>query len=292
MRRARDLRTPVWLTELSWPAAEGKVRGGTLGFETTDAGQARRLRAALRLLGERRRTLRIGKVVWYTWLSEEGGAQLLRVVGAAAAARRAAAQRAGAAGVPGGGAAAEQAPDAANVNPAGKGVGFHRHFFSIGRGRAAVLHLCRWERHNHSSGGTSRGPMLRKCRLIGAPSHLGPPSMRGFLRRNRHAAQSTTRRSTRVQLARRPLPAEPRGPLESRGPQGGARRGVAEQRRGAPRGPPRRRARPGGRRRRRSPAARPRRRPATGHAGGHRLEHRQAEALVVARAARRPRAPA
>ena len=74
MRRARDLRTPVWLTELSWPAAEGKVRGGTLGFETTDAGQARRLRAALRLLGERRRTLRIGKVVWYTWLSEEGGA--------------------------------------------------------------------------------------------------------------------------------------------------------------------------------------------------------------------------
>ena len=37
-------------------------------------GPGRRLRAALRLLGERRRTLRIGKVVWYTWLSEEGGA--------------------------------------------------------------------------------------------------------------------------------------------------------------------------------------------------------------------------
>ena len=74
MRRAGDLRTPVWLTELSWPAAAGKVRGGTLGFETTDRGQASRLRAALRLLAERRRTLRIGKVVWYTWLSEEGGA--------------------------------------------------------------------------------------------------------------------------------------------------------------------------------------------------------------------------
>src|SRR5918992_2206988 len=40
MRRAGDLRRPVWVTELSWPAALGKTRN-TRGFETTDAGQAR-----------------------------------------------------------------------------------------------------------------------------------------------------------------------------------------------------------------------------------------------------------
>jgi hypothetical protein len=72
MRRARDRSTPVWVTELSWPAAEGRV-DGTIGFETTDAGQASRLRSALRLLARERRRLGIGKVFWYTWLSAEGG---------------------------------------------------------------------------------------------------------------------------------------------------------------------------------------------------------------------------
>jgi len=70
MRRHRDPRLPVWITELSWPAARGK--GAQHGdFETTEAGQARRLAASLPLLAAARRELRIERVYWYTWLSVE-----------------------------------------------------------------------------------------------------------------------------------------------------------------------------------------------------------------------------
>ena len=72
MRRHGDRRKPVWLTELSWPASAGKTRGAP-GFVTTERGQASRLRKALRLLATARKRLRIQRVVWYTWLSEEGG---------------------------------------------------------------------------------------------------------------------------------------------------------------------------------------------------------------------------
>src|SRR5918992_90967 len=71
MRRFRDGRKPVWITELSWPAAKGKTRG-TAGFETTDKGQAQRLREGLRRLARARKRLRIERVYWYTWLSREG----------------------------------------------------------------------------------------------------------------------------------------------------------------------------------------------------------------------------
>jgi len=71
MRRHRDGRKPIWITELSWPAAKGKTRT-TTGFETTDRGQARRLSEGLRLLAKARKRLRIQRVLWYTWLSREG----------------------------------------------------------------------------------------------------------------------------------------------------------------------------------------------------------------------------
>src|SRR3954469_2695450 len=71
MRRFHDGRRPVWLTELSWPASQGKT-GGVQGFITTERGQARRLRLALSLLARDRKRLRIGRGVWYTWLSREG----------------------------------------------------------------------------------------------------------------------------------------------------------------------------------------------------------------------------
>jgi hypothetical protein len=71
MRRARDGRRPVWLTELSWPASKGKT-GGAPGFVTTESGQASRLKRALSLLVKSRKRLRIERVVWYTWLSREG----------------------------------------------------------------------------------------------------------------------------------------------------------------------------------------------------------------------------
>jgi hypothetical protein len=71
MRRSHDGRKPVWLTELSWPASKGKTAGAP-GFVTTERGQASRLRLALQLLVKARERLKIQRVVWYTWLSEEG----------------------------------------------------------------------------------------------------------------------------------------------------------------------------------------------------------------------------
>jgi hypothetical protein len=77
MRRRGDGRLPVWITELSWPAANtrsarDKVRK-RFGFEATPAQQAVRLARALRLLSAARMRLRIGHVNWYTWLSSEAG---------------------------------------------------------------------------------------------------------------------------------------------------------------------------------------------------------------------------
>jgi hypothetical protein len=71
MRPRGDARMPVWVTELSWPAAVGKTKT-TAGFETTDGGQAKRLAAGIALLASERVKLRIGRVYWYTWLSAEG----------------------------------------------------------------------------------------------------------------------------------------------------------------------------------------------------------------------------
>jgi polysaccharide biosynthesis protein PslG len=70
MKRYGDRRKPLWVTELSWPAALGKL--DPHGFETTEKGQAKRLRRGLELLAANRRRLRIGRVYWYTWLSLEG----------------------------------------------------------------------------------------------------------------------------------------------------------------------------------------------------------------------------
>jgi hypothetical protein len=70
MKRYGDRRKPLWVTELSWPAALGKL--DPHGFETTEKGQAQRLRRGLELLARNRRSLRIGRVYWYTWLSLEG----------------------------------------------------------------------------------------------------------------------------------------------------------------------------------------------------------------------------
>lgn len=72
MSRAHDRARTVWITELSWPAAKGKTHG-IPGFDTTDRGQAARLRQGIELLAHDRRALKIGRVYWYTWLSAEGG---------------------------------------------------------------------------------------------------------------------------------------------------------------------------------------------------------------------------
>src|SRR4051812_32364018 len=71
MKRRGDDKLPIWITELSWPAAQGKTVQHQ-DFETTDRGQADRLKVGLPMLADQRRKLRVGRVYWYTWLSNEG----------------------------------------------------------------------------------------------------------------------------------------------------------------------------------------------------------------------------
>jgi hypothetical protein len=72
MRKHGDRKVPIWVTELSWPAAKGKVPN-PVGFEVGDKGQAAKLGAALVRLKAARSRLGIGRVFWYTWLSAERG---------------------------------------------------------------------------------------------------------------------------------------------------------------------------------------------------------------------------
>ena len=70
MARHGDGRRPLIISELSWPSARGKTRT-TSRFETTEEGQATRLRQVYRLLLRDRRRLRLERVLWYTWLSAD-----------------------------------------------------------------------------------------------------------------------------------------------------------------------------------------------------------------------------
>jgi hypothetical protein len=60
---------PIWLTELTWSSAKGKKKKLTQNWETTEAGQARRLTQAYRLFVRARRALRLQRIYWYTWVT-------------------------------------------------------------------------------------------------------------------------------------------------------------------------------------------------------------------------------
>jgi hypothetical protein len=62
-------RKPIWLTELTWSSAKGKKAMLTKNWETTEAGQALRLRQAYRLLVRARHALLLQRIYWYTWVS-------------------------------------------------------------------------------------------------------------------------------------------------------------------------------------------------------------------------------
>jgi len=74
MRKHGDGGLPIWITELSWPAAKGKPVPRPIGIEVNERGQQWRLAVALRQLARIRVRQRIGGVFWYTWLSTEAGA--------------------------------------------------------------------------------------------------------------------------------------------------------------------------------------------------------------------------
>ena len=62
-------RKPIWLTELTWSSAKGHKKNLTKDWETTDAGQAVRLREAYALFVRARRALRLERIYWYTWVT-------------------------------------------------------------------------------------------------------------------------------------------------------------------------------------------------------------------------------
>jgi hypothetical protein len=64
---------PIWLTELTWSSAKGKKKKLTQNWETTEAGQARRLRQAYRLFVRARHALRLQRIYWYTWVTVDRG---------------------------------------------------------------------------------------------------------------------------------------------------------------------------------------------------------------------------
>jgi hypothetical protein len=70
MARYGDRRKAIYLSELSWPSARGRIRT-RYGYETDERGQARRLARGLRLLAANRRRLEVRRVYWYTWLGRE-----------------------------------------------------------------------------------------------------------------------------------------------------------------------------------------------------------------------------
>jgi Beta-galactosidase len=67
MNRNGDRRKPIWLTELTWSSAKGRKTPLTQDWEVTERGQAQRLRQAYTLYVRARRSLRLGRIFWYTW---------------------------------------------------------------------------------------------------------------------------------------------------------------------------------------------------------------------------------
>jgi polysaccharide biosynthesis protein PslG len=68
MRRYGDRKKPMMVTELSWTSARGKA-AWTYGNETTEPGQAKKLRQAFELLAAHRSELRLQRIYWYSWLT-------------------------------------------------------------------------------------------------------------------------------------------------------------------------------------------------------------------------------
>jgi hypothetical protein len=62
---------PIWLTELTWSSAKGKKKKLTQNWETTEAGQARKLLQAYRLFVRARHLLRLQRIYWYTWVTTD-----------------------------------------------------------------------------------------------------------------------------------------------------------------------------------------------------------------------------
>jgi hypothetical protein len=68
LKKHGNAKTPVWLTELAWPASKGRAKApsGLAALPTTDQGMASRLTKAYKLLAK---THAVARAYWYTWAS-------------------------------------------------------------------------------------------------------------------------------------------------------------------------------------------------------------------------------
>jgi hypothetical protein len=70
MNKYGDTRKPLLYTEMSWPSAQGQSLEH-FDWDTTEAGQARRITSVLPMLAAHRKALRLNGFFYYTWMTEE-----------------------------------------------------------------------------------------------------------------------------------------------------------------------------------------------------------------------------
>lgn len=70
MNRLGDRRKSLLYTEMSWPSSVGQSVK-RLDWDTTEAGQARKIATVLPMLAANRKSLRLRAFYYYTWMSEE-----------------------------------------------------------------------------------------------------------------------------------------------------------------------------------------------------------------------------
>ena len=72
MDRHGDRRSPVWVTEISWPSGRGKAKANQR-WVTTEAGEARKVREVYRAYARARGSLRLQRAYWYSWVTTDRG---------------------------------------------------------------------------------------------------------------------------------------------------------------------------------------------------------------------------
>lgn len=74
MDRNGDRRSPIWVTEVSWPSARGKAEANQR-WVTTEAGQARKVREVYRAFARARARLGLQRAYWYSWVTTDAGSR-------------------------------------------------------------------------------------------------------------------------------------------------------------------------------------------------------------------------
>jgi len=72
MNRHGDRRSPIWVTEISWPSGRGKANANQR-WVTTEAGEARKVSEVYRAYARARGSLRLQRAYWYSWVTTDTG---------------------------------------------------------------------------------------------------------------------------------------------------------------------------------------------------------------------------